>query len=93
MDLLGLCKSGFRDDLGPVLAMIMNWIAWPTEFGARNYIYAIANETAPAAFVSYCKENPTSTFSVSEDGKKAQEKFWRECVELWKGLAPELKVV
>lgn len=70
----------------------MNYIAWPAEFGSRNYMHAITTNTSPGAFICLCKEKAPSAFVVSEEGRAMQSKFWRECVGLWKGLVEELEV-
>lgn len=78
--------------MGFIMSKMSNWIAWPTELGARNYMYAMVTDTAPGAYVSHCKESYASNFVVSADGQAAQRKFWKECLVLWRGLAPELCV-
>lgn len=79
----GLCKSGFRDDFGPVLAYLFNAISWSTEFGSRSIFFAATQPTAPGAYVSSCAESAPSTFIFTPEGKQSQAKFWEECRALW----------
>ncbi|WRT66633.1 uncharacterized protein IL334_003592 [Kwoniella shivajii] len=85
----GLCKSEFRADMGPVLAKIMNWIAWTSEKGARNFLYASTQNCSPGSYISGCREQPVSTFVASHKGRETQEKYWKESMDIWRKVAPE----
>lgn len=85
-----MCKSSFRDDWGGLLPTILNWIAWPAEFGSRSILYAATQPTKSGAYISSCEETPPSTFVVSGQGKEMQEKFWKECTALWTKLDPQV---
>ncbi|KAK8849438.1 hypothetical protein IAR55_004770 [Kwoniella newhampshirensis] len=85
----GMCKSGFRDDMGWFVAMILNWIAWTTEKGTRNFLYATTQNCRPGSFISSCNEQPVSNFVVSPKGKETQAKYWDEAVKIWRKVAPE----
>lgn len=76
--------------MGPVAAAILNFFSWRAEFGARNIYHAATQPSKSGAFISHCKEQPPWTFVVSAQGQQAQEKFWKECMELWEGLSPGL---
>ncbi|GAA5984662.1 hypothetical protein JCM10908_003447 [Rhodotorula pacifica] len=89
----GLCKSGFRDDFGAVVAWLMNAISWRAEFGSRTFVHAILEPHPSGSFVSAGKVTPPSTFSCSEEGIKVEDKFWTELVELYGKLAPETKAI
>lgn len=82
--MIGLCKSGFRDDMGYIAAVITNLIAWRAEFGARSVLYAAATEdVTPGAYISYCREDPPYTYLYTAEGREVQDKMWRECLDLW----------
>ena len=38
-----------------------------------------------------CVETPPSKFVMSEDGRAVQKKFWKESIELFQMIAPEVK--
>jgi hypothetical protein len=76
--------------MGPVLAAIMNWLAWTSEKGARNFLYATVKNTTPGSFISSCEETPVSTFVASPKGKETQEKYWSEAVAIWRKISPQV---
>ncbi|KAJ7183015.1 NAD(P)-binding protein [Mycena crocata] len=53
----GLCMSEFARDFEiPAAAMfVISRLAWTTEQGARNLLYALLTPTAPGAYISACK--------------------------------------
>jgi hypothetical protein len=91
--LTGLCKSGFRDELGAITAAIMNWLSWTSEKGARSFLYATIKDTTPGSFISHCDEKPVSTFVASSKGRATQERYWSEASAIWRKVAPEVDEV
>jgi retinol dehydrogenase-12 len=91
--IIGLCKSGFRDEMGPIVAAIINWLSWSSEKGARNFLYATVKDTTPGSFISHCEEKPVSTFVASPKGRETQAKYWSEAVAIWRKIAPEVDEV
>lgn len=85
-DLEGMCQSAIRDNMGPVIAWIFNAIAWSAEKGARNFLYSSTQPTMPGAFIHHCRETPVSTFVVSPKGRETQEKYWKECLDIFRKL-------
>jgi len=77
--------------MGPVAAALINFFSWTTEFGARNLFHAATQPSTQGSFVSHCRETPPSMLVVSSEGRAAQEKYWKECMDLWEGLVPGLK--
>lgn len=90
---VGLNKSGFRDDLGVVLATIVNWISWKPEFGSRAILYAATKNFTPGAYISYCREEPPSKYIFSQEGRAVQKQFWEESMDLWAKLEPGVREV
>ena len=69
---------------------IFDGLAWPTEKGSRNYIYAVLTNTSPAAFIYNCKERAPASLITSPEGQKVQKRLWSESIALWKSLAPQV---
>lgn len=71
----------------------MNAIAWSTEKGARNYLYAATQITEPGAYISYATEYPPSEFVRSEKGQQVEKKLFGELKDFWIGQAPQVAQV
>lgn len=69
---------------------IFNWIAWSTEKGARNYLYAATQDTEPGAYISQCQVTPISDFAQSEKGQMLQKKLFEELKSVWTHQAPQV---
>lgn len=68
----------------------MNAIAWSTEKGARNYLYAATQDTKPGAYISYATEYEPSAFVQSEKGHQVQKKLFGELKDFWVSTAPQV---
>jgi hypothetical protein len=66
-----------------------NWVAWSTEKGARNFLYAGVSDVTSGAYVSDCKETEPSAFVRSDEGLKIQKQIWGELSDLWIKLDPK----
>jgi len=86
----GLCKSELRDDLPRPIAALFNWIAWSTEFGARNFLYAGVADVTSGAYVSNCQETQPAAFVTSEKGTKIQKQTFSELSSIWRTIDPKV---
>lgn len=68
-------------------------MAWSTEKGARNYLYAATQDTQPGAYVSYAREYEPSAFVQSEKGHQVQKKLFGELRDFWISKAPQTSKV
>ena len=69
-----------------VICRLFNWIAWRTEFGARNFLYAGVADVTSGAYIGDCKETEPSDFVLSGKGQKVQKQIWGELSDLWTKL-------
>lgn len=69
----------------------MNWIAWTTEKGARNFLFAGVSDFTSGAYITDCKETEPAPFVGSEKGQKVQKQIWGELSDLWISLDPKVE--
>jgi retinol dehydrogenase-12 len=79
--------------MSPLVAKFINLIAWTSEKGSRNFIFASTQNNRPGSYISACKEVPVSTFVVSAKGRETQAKYWKEAVDILRKIAPEMDEV
>ncbi|KAF7370334.1 hypothetical protein MSAN_00664800 [Mycena sanguinolenta] len=87
-----LCISSIGSEyhLGKFAMFLVRRVAWTTTKGALNLVYAVLKPTPSGAYISYCDVRRTVPWSVSDDGKRVQEKVWNEMVEVWRGVSPDV---
>lgn len=69
---------------------LFNWIAWSTEFGARNFLYAGVADVTSGAYVSNCQETQPAAFVTSEKGTKIQKQTFSELSSIWRTIDPKV---
>ena len=85
----GLCHSELSRDGSWVLEVIKFFIARKTEVGSRTLVWpAMATSESHGKYFHDAKvdEGALSPFVRSEDGKKAQEKVWKELSDILEGI-------
>lgn len=86
----GLCVSQLRRELSPITGRILDALSLSGEEGAKNLAWAATEDTSaePGCFVSSTRIGVTSPFTHSEEGKQTQKRFWKECQDVWRAVAP-----
>jgi NAD(P)-dependent dehydrogenase (short-subunit alcohol dehydrogenase family) len=87
----GLCHSELSRDGSWVLEVIKFFIARKTEVGSRTLVWpAMSPSATHGKYFHDAKvdEGALSAFVTSEDGKKAQEKVWKELSAILEGIQP-----
>ena len=85
----GLCHSELSRDGSWVLEVIKFFIARKTEVGSRTLVWPAMGDTASHGKYFHdakADEGALSPFVRSEDGKKAQEKVWKELSAILEGI-------
>jgi hypothetical protein len=68
-------------------------VAWTSEKGSQDFVYASTQNNRPGIYISACKEVPVSTFAVSAKGRETPAKYWKVAVDVLRGFAPEVDEV
>ncbi|KAF8213732.1 hypothetical protein K438DRAFT_1957084 [Mycena galopus ATCC 62051] len=91
----GMCVSDIGRDrkLGRFVKWLYHTVAWPISKGAINIIYAVLMPTPPGAFISAGEIRSPPAWTCKKDGLQLQKKVWDEMVEVWRGVAPELRIL
>lgn len=89
----GLCRTSlFRGETFPmswILGSVMWLIGRTSEMGSRILLWAAsAGPETHGRYVEDCRVGFESAFVRSEEGRLAQEKVWRELVEILEGIEP-----
>ena len=76
----GLCYSELsREMQGWAVALFMRLLARTTEVGSRTLVAAVfAGKESHGQYMSDCVVKAPSPFVRSEEGKKTQERVWKE---------------
>ncbi|POY74176.1 hypothetical protein BMF94_2750 [Rhodotorula taiwanensis] len=89
----GLCKSAFRDDMGPVGAWLFNLIAWTAEFGSRTFVHAVLKEHPSGSYLSAGQVSPVATLACSPEGIAAEDRFFADFARLCEKYAPKSEAI
>lgn len=85
----GLCHSELARDAGVVLAIMKFFLARTTEVGSRTLVHAgTAGPETHGEYLADSKVAATSEFTRSEEGHKAQERYWNELVAKLEAIKP-----
>lgn len=72
---------------------ICDWIAWSTEFGARNYLYAGVADVSSGSYISECEETPPSSYVLSAKGEQVQRQVFGELSAIWRKIDPKVEAI
>ncbi|KAJ7151331.1 hypothetical protein C8R43DRAFT_1190765, partial [Mycena crocata] len=88
----GLCSSEIGRDLnlGAVALWLLARLAWTTEKGALNLLYAVLTPTPPGVYISSCEVRQPAPWNQSKEGLRVQGQLWAEMVEVWQGISPDV---
>ncbi|KAI5265663.1 NAD(P)-binding protein [Aureobasidium subglaciale] len=85
----GLCHSNLARNAGFGMVVIKAILARSTEVGSRALIHAASSGSeSHGHYLSDCSIKPPSRFVVSEEGKSAQDRVWKELVEKCEVIRP-----
>lgn len=74
-------NSEFGRESGRLVAFFRLLLARTTEVGSRTLVHAAAQGTeSHGQYLSDCGITPPSTYVRSEEGKRDQERVWKELV-------------
>ncbi|XP_014555323.1 hypothetical protein COCVIDRAFT_102740 [Bipolaris victoriae FI3] len=83
----GLCHSEFGREAPFVAAILRFFLARTTEVGSRTLVHAgLRGEETHGKYLSDCEITEPSTYVRSEEGKKDQERVWRELMVKLEGI-------
>lgn len=68
-------------------------MAWPTEMGARNHLYAATRNIPSGAYISECREVSLAKHVATGKGADLQKRMFNELKEFWIRTDPTLESV
>ncbi|KAG9188112.1 hypothetical protein G6011_02035 [Alternaria panax] len=83
----GFCHSEFGREGPGILAFMRFLLARKTEVGSRTLVHAgTSGVESHGKYLSDCEITEPSAFVRSDDGKRSQEKVWKELIEKLEGV-------
>ncbi|KAF7345670.1 hypothetical protein MVEN_01586700 [Mycena venus] len=91
----GFCVSDLmrEHNYNAFVQFVYTRIGWSSAKGALNLLYAALKPTPPGAYVSACKIRRPASWTCDKEGLEVQRRVWHEMVEVWQGVAPEIRAV
>lgn len=72
---------------------LINLISWSAEFGTRTFLHAVLEPHPSGSYLSNGVNQPTSTYSCSDEGVRFEDQFFTELVALYGKVASESKTI